>query len=74
MFRIISIVWNSFKMSLQELNNHKLRSALSLMGIAFGIFCIIGVLSTVSSLENKVQSDVQKLGSNTIQISKWAFG
>ena len=61
-------------MSLQELNNHKLRSALSLMGIAFGIFCIIGVLSTVSSLENKMQSDVQKLGSNTIQISKWAFG
>jgi len=61
-------------MSLQELNNNKLRSALSLIGIAFGIFCIIGVLTTVNSLENKVQTDIKQLGTNTIYIDKWQWG
>lgn len=61
-------------MSVQELNNNKLRSSLSLIGIAFGIFCIIGVLATVNSLEAKMQNDISKLGSNTIYIDKWQYG
>ena len=66
MLKLLSILWNSFKMSIQELHNNKLRSSLSLTGIAFGIFCIIGVLATVDSLKNKVHSDIMSLGSNTI--------
>ncbi len=73
MLRVISIVWNSFKMSVQELTNNKLRSALSLLGVAFGIFCIIGVLAAVDSMEKKLQNDVQSLGSNTIYIDKWEY-
>lgn len=61
-------------MSVQELSNNKLRSALSLIGITIGIFCIIGVLSTVNSLEQKVQTDIKSLGSNTIYIDKWQYG
>ncbi|NNV55217.1 ABC transporter permease [Limnovirga soli] len=74
MLKTLSIFWNSFKLSVQELNNNKLRSSLSLIGIAFGIFCIIGVLATVGSLESKVQSDINALGSNTIYIDKWEYG
>ncbi len=73
MLKSLSIFWNSFKMSVQELNNNKLRSSLSLIGIAFGIFCIIGVLATVGSLESKVQTDISSLGSNTIYIDKWDY-
>jgi len=61
-------------MSLQELRNNKLRSALSLTGVAFGIFCIISVLATVNSLEYKIQSDIAALGTNTIYIDKWEYG
>ena len=74
MLKSLSIFWNSFKMSVQELNNNKLRSSLSLIGIAFGIFCIIGVLATLSSLEGKIQSDIKSLGTNTIYIMKWPIG
>lgn len=74
MLKLLSILWNSFKMSVQELNNNKLRSSLSLIGIAFGIFCIIGVLATVDSLKKKVQTDIMALGSNTIYIDKWQYG
>lgn len=73
MLKALSIFWNSFKMSLQEIGSNKLRSGLSLIGIAFGIFCIIGVLATVSSLQTKVQSDIKALGSNVIYIDKWEY-
>ena len=60
-------------MALQELKVNKLRTFLSLFGITIGIFCIISVLATVGSLENKIQSDVKSLGSNTIYIDKWEY-
>ncbi|MEP6466683.1 MAG: ABC transporter permease [Parafilimonas sp.] len=60
-------------MSLQELKNNKLRSGLSLTGVAFGIFCIISVLALVSSLQNKIQTDINALGTNTIYVDKWEY-
>lgn len=60
-------------MSLGELKNNKLRSALSLTGVAFGIFCIISVLATVSSLQSKIQTDINALGTNTIYVDKWEY-
>lgn len=74
MFKLFTILWNSFKMALGELKNNKLRTFLSLFGITIGIFCIIGVLATVDSLEQKVQNDIKTLGSNTIYIDKWQYG
>ncbi|TDH27248.1 FtsX-like permease family protein [Segetibacter sp. 3557_3] len=74
MLTMLLIIWNSFKMALQELSSNKLRTFLSLFGITIGIFCIIGVLATVQSLEAKVQSDIKSLGSNTIYIDKWEYG
>ncbi|HVX28016.1 MAG TPA: ABC transporter permease [Parafilimonas sp.] len=73
MRRLLNILWNSFKMSLGELKNNKLRSALSLTGVAFGIFCIISVLATVNSLESKIQTDIASLGTNTIYVDKWEY-
>ena len=61
-------------MAIQELKVNKLRTFLSLFGITIGIFCIIGVLATVNSLEYKIQSDIGKLGSNSIYIDKWQYG
>ena len=49
---------------------NKLRTALSLIGISFGIFCIIGVLATVNSLETNIQNQIKSLGTNTIYIDK----
>jgi putative ABC transport system permease protein len=73
MRRLLNILWNSFKMSLDELRHNKLRSGLSLTGVAFGIFCIISVLATVNSLEYKIQKDISALGTNTIYIDKWQY-
>jgi len=73
MRKTLNILNNSLRLTLQELRVNKLRSALSLTGVAFGIFCIIGVLATVTSLERNIQAEVKTLGSNTIYIDKWEY-
>lgn len=73
MLKSLSILENSIRLTFQELRVNKLRTALSLTGVAFGIFCIIGVLTTVGSLEQNIQNEVKSLGSNTIYIDKWDY-
>ncbi len=71
--RTIEIVSNSFKMALQELWKNKLRTFLSLFGVTIGIFCIIGVLATVNSLQRNIQNEIAAMGNNTIYIDKWVW-
>jgi putative ABC transport system permease protein len=73
MFKLLNILWNSFRMALQELRVNKLRTFLSLFGITIGIFCIIGVLATVDSLKDNVQSQIKALGTNSIWIDKFDY-
>ncbi len=74
MFRYLDIIWASFKMALQEFRSNKLRTFLSLLGITFGIFCIISVLSTISSMQSAIHEDLSSLGSQTIFVDKWQIG
>ena len=61
-------------MALQELWKNKLRTFLSLFGITIGIFCIIGVMATLGSLEHNIQSEIKSFGTNTIYVDKWDYG
>lgn len=60
-------------MTVLELMKNKLRTILSLSGIIIGIICIIGVLTTVNSLERNIQAEIRSLGTNTIYIDKWEY-
>ncbi len=73
MRRTLEILSTTLRLALQELAKNKMRTFLSLFGVTIGIFCIIGVLTTVSSLEKNVQNDIKSLGSNTIYIDKWDY-
>lgn len=70
----LEILVTSFKMAVLELWKNKLRAFLSLFGVTIGIFCIIGVLATVNSLEYNIQNEIKSLGTNTIYIDKWDYG
>lgn len=69
----LEILWSSLLFAIQELQKNKLRTLLSLMGITFGIFCIISVLATVKSLQMNVKASLETIGTNTIYIQKWAW-
>lgn len=73
MRKTLTILASSFRLTMQELMVNKLRTSLSLIGISFGIFCIIGVLATVNSLGVNIQKQINSLGTNTIYIDKWAY-
>ncbi len=70
----LNIILNSLRLTLQELRVNKLRTALSLFGVGFGIYCIIGVLAVVNSFEQNIQNEIKTLGSNTIYVDKWEYG
>ncbi len=71
MRKTLNILSSSFRLTMQELMVNKLRTALSLIGISFGIFCIIGVLATVNSLQMNIQNQIKSLGTNTVYVDKW---
>lgn len=73
MRRVLEILGSSLNLTWQEFKSHKIRTLLSLTGVAFGIFCIISVLATVDSLERQVQKDIKALGANTVYIDKWVY-
>ncbi|WP_145673511.1 ABC transporter permease [Chitinophaga polysaccharea] len=74
MIATLKILWNSFKMAMQELRVNKLRSFLSLFGITIGIFCIIAVLTLTGSLEHNIRKDLADLGDDVIYLQKWPWG
>jgi putative ABC transport system permease protein len=70
---LFKIVFESIRQALGQLRGNKLRSFLSLLGISIGIFCIIGVLSAVDSLEDNVRGSLEKLGNDIVYVKKWPW-
>lgn len=70
---IAKVFYEAVLQAFQQLRANKLRSFLSLLGVSIGIFCIIGVLSAVDSLEDNVRGSLAKLGSDIIYVKKWPW-
>ena len=64
-------VRESFSMALNAIRAHKLRSALTLLGVVVGVFSIIGVMTAVRVLQTNIEKDFQEMGANTFAIQKW---
>jgi putative ABC transport system permease protein len=64
-------VKESFLMALSALAAHKLRSALTLLGVLVGVFSIIVVMTAMRVLQQNVERELSGLGSHTFQIQKW---
>lgn len=72
----VQLFRESILFAMQSLRVNKLRSFLSLLGVAIGIFAIISVFTAVDSMENNIRDSIKSLGQNVIYIQKWpwAFG
>jgi putative ABC transport system permease protein len=58
-------------MALNAIAAHKLRSALTLLGVLVGVFSIIVVMTAMRVLQNNIESSIAELGVNTFAIQKW---
>src|SRR5438552_7242635 len=62
---------DSFLMAMNALVAHKLRSALTLLGVLVGVFSIIVVMTAMRVLQRNVESELTELGAHTFAIQKW---
>lgn len=58
----------SFKMSIQAIIAHKLRSILTMLGIIIGIASVVTVVALGRGSQEKILSDINSLGTDTITI------
>jgi putative ABC transport system permease protein len=68
---ILAEVHESFSMAMNALAAHKLRSALTLLGVLIGVFSIIVVMTAMRVLERNTENWISRLGSQTFAIQRW---
>ncbi|AOS45035.1 Macrolide export ATP-binding/permease protein MacB [Lacunisphaera limnophila] len=59
------------RLALDSLKANKLRSGLTMLGIAVGVFSVIGVMTVISGLKGSIESGLNVLGANSFQFSKY---
>ena len=69
--RLLAEIRESFLMAMSALAAHKLRSALTLLGVLIGVFSIIVVMTAMRVMQKDVESNISQLGSQTFMIRKW---
>jgi putative ABC transport system permease protein len=61
----------SFFMAIGAVVAHKLRSALTLLGVLVGVFSIIVVMTSMRASQQKIESDLDQLGGQTFSVQTW---
>ena len=71
LFAIVGEAQENFLMAMGALAAHKLRSALTLLGVLVGVFSIIVVMTAMRVLQNDINNHLSSLGGQTFMIRKW---
>ena len=67
----VAEIKESFLMAMNALTAHKLRSALTLLGVLIGVFSIIVVMTAMRVLQRNIETELSQLGSHTFAVQKW---
>jgi putative ABC transport system permease protein len=59
-----------FRMAIDSLRSHKLRSFLTMLGIVIGVMTVIGMVSIIQGLNKSFLSELQSAGSDVIIVTK----
>ena len=61
----------SCRMAFTAIAAHKLRSALTLLGVMVGVFSIIVVMTAMRVMQSNIERQLSSLGSETFEVLKW---
>ncbi len=61
----------TLRLALFSLSANKLRSALTMLGIAVGVFSVIGVMTVITGLRGSIENGLNVLGANSFQFTKY---
>lgn len=73
MFLLFRLIRESYLFAFQAIIVNRVRTILSLLGIAIGIFCIISVFTIFDSMEISIHKSIDSLGSDVLYIQKWPW-
>jgi len=65
---------DSLRLALQTFWGHRLRSALTLLGIVIGVTTVVSMMALLEGLQRKINDDLHGLGANGFQLQKYPFG
>lgn len=62
----------SAAMAVTAIAAHKLRSALTLLGVLVGVFSIIVVMTGMRVMQNNIEREIASLGGDSFMVRKWS--
>ena len=68
---LLAEIRESFLMAMSAIAAHKLRSALTLLGVLVGVFSIIVVMTAMRVMQADIEREMSQLGSQTFVVRKW---
>src|SRR3569832_2496150 len=71
---LLGEVRESFTMAMSALTAHKLRSALTLLGVLVGVFSIIVVMPAMRVMKSDKKKEISQFGGQTFMVRKWPGG
>jgi putative ABC transport system permease protein len=71
--RALAEAAESLRMSFGTLAAHRLRSALTTLGIVIGVMTVIAIVAIVQGLNQSVEAQVSSFGAHTVYVAKWPF-
>ncbi len=68
---MIKILHENILLAFESIKSQKLRAAITLMIIAFGIMALVGTLTVVKGIDNNFSSSLKSLGANTFSFKRY---
>ena len=63
----------SFRIALGALTGHRLRTALTTLGIVIGVTTVIAIVAIIQGLNTSFETQIQSFGANTLYVSRWKW-
>ena len=73
MLNRFAILGEYIAMAWTALRTHKLRSALTTLGILIGVTTIITIFTTIQGIDEYVMGELSVIGSSTVYVQKWPW-
>jgi putative ABC transport system permease protein len=65
------ILGEILSLAFDSIRANKLRSSLTMLGIAIGVFTVIGVMTVLTGVQSNIENSLNVLGANSFQVSKY---
>ena len=66
-------VWEGLRIAFRSIFTHKLRSALTMLGVVIGIVTVTGMFTVINGLERGFENSLAMLGTNVLYVQRTAW-